>query len=66
MTHLSPVRLLAVLLLLAGITACETTGGGRVTDMPLSDEPLAGKFVWHDLMTDDVEAARRFYGGLVA
>ena len=64
MTHLNPARLMAALLLLAGITACETTGGGRVTDMPLSSEPLAGKFVWHDLMTDDVAAARRFYGEL--
>ena len=64
MRHLNPVRLLAVLLLLAGATACETTGVSRVTDLELSDEPLAGKFVWHDLMTDDLEAARRFYGGL--
>ena len=64
MRHLNSARLLAALLLLAGITACETTGGGRVTDMPLSAEPLAGKFVWHDLMTDDVAVARRFYGGL--
>ena len=64
MKHLSPVRILAVLILMTGITACETTGIGRATDLELSDEPLAGKFVWHDLMTDDVQAARRFYGGL--
>ncbi|MDH4043522.1 MAG: VOC family protein [Gemmatimonadota bacterium] len=25
---------------------------------------LAGKFIWRDLLTDDVDAAKRFYGGL--
>jgi predicted enzyme related to lactoylglutathione lyase len=32
--------------------------------MSFSDEPLVGKFVWYDLITDDAEAARSFYGGL--
>jgi predicted enzyme related to lactoylglutathione lyase len=32
--------------------------------MSFSDEPLIGKFVWYDLITDDAEVARRFYGGL--
>jgi len=32
--------------------------------MSFSDEPLVGKFVWFDLITDDADAARRFYGGL--
>jgi hypothetical protein len=32
--------------------------------MSFSDEPLVGKFVWYDLITDDAQAARRFYGEL--
>jgi predicted enzyme related to lactoylglutathione lyase len=32
--------------------------------MSFSGEPLVGKFVWYDLITDDSEVARRFYGGL--
>jgi hypothetical protein len=32
--------------------------------MSFSDEPLLGKAVWHDLITEDLESARRFYGGL--
>lgn len=52
------------LALLLGAAACSTTGDGGV-DVPLSDRPLVGKFVWHDLITDDVGAVRRFYGGLL-
>ena len=48
--------------LLAGCSATLPTPAGTVS---LSDEPLVGKFVWHDLITDDVAAARRFYGGLL-
>ena len=32
--------------------------------MPASDRVTAGKFVWHDLLTDDVDGAKRFYGDL--
>jgi len=46
------------------VAACQTPGGGIDSGLPLSDRPLIGKFVWHDLITDDVAAARRFYGGL--
>jgi predicted enzyme related to lactoylglutathione lyase len=34
-----------------------------VTEAP-TDERHPGKFVWHDLLTPDPEAARRFYGAL--
>lgn len=30
--------------------------------MSFSEEPLVGKVVWNDLITDDLESARRFYG----
>jgi predicted enzyme related to lactoylglutathione lyase len=53
-------------LLLSALLAsgCSGPAPTRITDIELSDEPLIGKFVWHDLITDDVAAARRFYGGL--
>jgi predicted enzyme related to lactoylglutathione lyase len=35
-----------------------------MSGMSLSDEPLTGKFVWHDLVTTDLEADKRFYTGL--
>ncbi len=55
----------AALVLLILLTACGTTATSPIADIPLSEEPLAGKFVWHDLMTDDLEAARKFYGNLL-
>lgn len=57
-------RILSLLLLLAGLVACSTTGDDRATSLSLSAEPLTGKFIWHDLITDDVAAARKFYGAL--
>ncbi|UYI17158.1 hypothetical protein [Myxococcus xanthus] len=33
-------------------------------DIPLSPTPLYGKFVWHDLVTDNPAAAKRFYRDL--
>jgi predicted enzyme related to lactoylglutathione lyase len=56
---------LIMVLALGGLSACRTTGPASANDMPLSDSPLVGKFVWHDLIIDDVAAARRFYGGLL-
>ena len=31
-----------------------------------TDKYYSGKFVWHDLLTDDVSAAKAFYSGLFA
>ena len=59
-----PAKRLATLVLALALVACQTTGGPASADLPLSDKPLLGKFVWHDLITDDVDAARRFYSGL--
>lgn len=61
------VRVLGKLLLatvVAGVAACTTTDAERLAGFELSEGPLTGKFVWHDLITDDVAVARRFYGGL--
>lgn len=58
-------RLLPVLALALLIAACSSTAPGRATGFSLSSEPLLGKFVWHDLVTDDPVKARQFYGGLL-
>jgi predicted enzyme related to lactoylglutathione lyase len=55
---------LSVLLLVGALSGCSTAGGPDLSKMSFSEEPLVGKFVWYDLITDDAEVARRFYGGL--
>jgi predicted enzyme related to lactoylglutathione lyase len=56
---------LPVLIVLVGaLAACTSAGGPDLSEMSFSDEPLLGKLVWYDLITDDAEAARSFYGGL--
>lgn len=47
-----------------GIGACTTVTGPDLSGMTFSDEPLTGKFIWYDLVTEDLEAAKRFYGEL--
>ncbi|WP_426750711.1 VOC family protein [Myxococcus sp. Y35] len=62
-------------LLLAGLCAAGgavVTGAGcastpdkaDIAGIALSPVPLYGKFVWHDLVTNDPAAAKRFYGEL--
>jgi len=48
--------------IVAGCSATAPVPSGKLS---LSDEPLLGKFVWHDLITDDVASSRRFYGALL-
>jgi predicted enzyme related to lactoylglutathione lyase len=57
-------RALSALFLVGALFGCSTAGGPDLSKMSFSDEPLVGKFVWYDLITDDAEVARRFYGGL--
>jgi predicted enzyme related to lactoylglutathione lyase len=57
-------RLRSLLLLVTALTACTTAGRPDLSGMSFSDEPLIGKFVWYDLVTEDADAARSFYGGL--
>jgi hypothetical protein len=53
----------AVVLTLAG---CAAVDPARIPpiDTAGSTERLPGKVVWHDLLTEDPAAAKRFYGGL--
>ena len=47
------------------MTACSAKAPVPSGKLSLSDSPLLGKFVWHDLITDDVASSRRFYGDLL-
>ena len=58
-------QLAAACALSAMLAACSATGFTPAGKLALSEQPLLGKFVWHDLITDDVGAAQRFYGGLL-
>ena len=51
-------------LLLAVETGCVSTPGTDTSAMSFSDEPLVGKVVWNDLVTQDLDVARRFHGEL--
>ena len=55
---------LSLMIMTIFLVACSTAGGPVSGDQQLSKDPLTGKFVWHDLITDDIGAARRFYAGL--
>jgi len=55
-------QLTAVLLALS--PGCVSTPGIDTSAMSFSHEPLVGKVVWNDLVTQDLDVARRFYGEL--
>jgi predicted enzyme related to lactoylglutathione lyase len=55
---------LAVVLLLAVPAGCVSTTKFDTSGMSFSSAPLLGKIVWNDLITEDLDAARRFYGEL--
>jgi predicted enzyme related to lactoylglutathione lyase len=58
-------RCFAVLWLIVGsLVACNITPRPAAEGLTLGPETLTGKFVWHDLITDDVESAKTFYHGL--
>jgi predicted enzyme related to lactoylglutathione lyase len=57
-------RFLIVALLLAGIAACTTVNKPDLGNMSFADEPLTGKIIWHDLITEDFDAAKNFYSGM--
>lgn len=50
--------------LLVGATACTTASRPDLTGMTFSSDPLLGKIIWHDLITEDLESSRSFYAGL--
>jgi predicted enzyme related to lactoylglutathione lyase len=62
-SNLAQLVAAALLLYSAPINAAETPQLPPLTTVPGSQR-LPGKFVWADLVTDDVAAARAFYGQL--
>jgi predicted enzyme related to lactoylglutathione lyase len=50
--------------LLTGVAACTTVSQSDFEGMSFSDQPLTGKVIWNDLITEDVAVARVFYGEL--
>jgi predicted enzyme related to lactoylglutathione lyase len=63
-TQMKLARHLLTLLLSGFLLSCTTTQGPDLTGMSFSDEPLIGKAIWHDLVSEDPAAAERFYEGL--
>jgi len=61
-TRLAPwLPALLALLLVAG---CASMQKLDFSGMSFSEEPLVGKVIWNDLLTEDAAAAERFYSGL--
>ncbi len=46
------------------MSACSTVTNPISSSISLSEQPLTGKFVWHDLLTDEPVAVRAFYSAL--
>ena len=57
-------RYLLAVLLSGSLLSCTTKTGPDLSGMSFSDEPLIGKAIWHDLVTENPAAAERFYKGL--
>lgn len=58
-------RFLPIALLALGFAACTTGSRPDLSGMSFASEPLTGKVIWHDLMTEDLDSARRFYSGVL-
>lgn len=65
MNRTFPGSLLLPIALAASIAACTATPPAPTAGVALSSDPLPGKFVWHDLLTDDPQGAQRFYAGVL-
>jgi predicted enzyme related to lactoylglutathione lyase len=60
----SPLLSLALGAWLAMTLGCASTSKPDLSGMSFSSEPLVGKIVWNDLVTEDLERSQQFYGGL--
>ena len=58
------LRISLLTVLLAGLSACASTTAPLLSGVSLTDDPLTGKFIWHDLITTDLDASKDFYQGL--
>lgn len=57
-------RVSVTLIMIAFLGACTAASGPVSTGQQVSSEPIPGKFIWHDLITDDIDGAQSFYGDL--
>ncbi|TVP81642.1 VOC family protein [Thioalkalivibrio sp.] len=58
-------RLALAALILIVVGGCAGLDPARIPPIDTADtQPIPGKIVWHDLLTEDPTAARRFYAGL--
>lgn len=57
-------RIVSAGLLAVGLAACSSAGRPDLSGMTFSEDPLVGKVIWYDLITEDSTASRRFYNGL--
>ncbi len=55
---------LAGMMAAVGLAACATVSRPDLSGISFSTAPLVGKVVWNDLITEDIDAAQRFYAGL--
>jgi predicted enzyme related to lactoylglutathione lyase len=64
--NIGKIPVIAVLLVTLAVvgSACTTVESPDLGSMTFADDPLLGKVVWHDLITEDIVAARTFYGEL--
>lgn len=58
-------RYLSFGVLAVGLVACTTGSRPELSGMSFASEPLVGKVVWHDLITEDLDGAKQFYSGLL-
>ena len=52
------------LLIATVMAACSSVTESIDAEISMSESPLYGKFIWHDLVTTDINAAREFYSEL--
>lgn len=58
------IRILHAVLATFALGACAGSTTPDLSGMTFSDDPLLGKAVWHDLVTQDIDATRDFYQGV--
>jgi predicted enzyme related to lactoylglutathione lyase len=61
---MKPRFIIASLVLLTVIAACASVAQRDLSGMSFSEQPLPGKVIWHDLITEDLDKAQTFYGGM--
>ena len=57
-------RFLCAILFVTSLVSCTTSSRPELSGISFASEPLTGKVIWHDLITEDIDSARHFYHGL--